>query len=90
MKMKDVPDEALRTAATPIPIKMVPTKDWATFYEILLEQGYIIIESGPLRKLVTGGEESPEVKSFNAYVRQTVGKNLQTRRISKTRWICAI
>lgn len=86
MKISEVPEKAFTTAPTPIPMKMVP--DWDALYQILMRQGFVIIESTDVRATSAGGEECVPVKSFNNHVRLTQGSRLQTKRISATRWYC--
>jgi hypothetical protein len=88
MKINEVPEKAFTTAPTPIPMKMVP--DWNALYQILMKQGFVIIESTDVRATSVGGEECVQVKSFNNHVRLTQGSRLQTKRISATRWYCTL
>ena len=86
MKISEVPSAAFTAAPTPIPMKMVP--NWDALYQILMQQGFVIIESIDVRTTSVGGEECVQVKSFNNHVRLTQGSRLQTKRISATRWYC--
>lgn len=88
MKTSEVPDSALTTPPTPVPTKEV--YDWDALYEIMLQQGFVIIESDRLRTNVNGVDENVLVKMFNSHLRTTRKIRLRTRRISKTRWFCTV
>lgn len=83
MKLSDIPERAFTAAPTPIPTKVVP--DWDALYQILLRQGFVVIESDEIRATKTG-----EVKSFNNHVRVTKRVRLQTKRITGTKWFCCL
>lgn len=88
MRISEVPRGAFDAQPTPIPTKTV--HDWDAMYQILLEQGFVVIESSHIRANKTGGEESVLVKSFNNHVRLTKNERLQTKRISLDRWYCTL
>ncbi len=88
MKISEVPDKAFTVTPTPIPLKLVP--DWDALYQILKKRGFVVIESLDVRMTSIGAEECVPVKSFNNHVRLTQGKQLRTKRISATRWYCAL
>ena len=88
MKISDVPKKALVASPTHIPTKIVP--DWDALYQVMLRRGFVIIESEDLRRTTTGAEESVPVKAFNNHVRLTKRMRLRTKRISETRWFCAL
>jgi len=88
MKMSDVRDEAFTALPTPIPTKIVP--DWDALYQILLERGFLVIESTNFRLSASGAEDCVPVKDFNNHVRMTKKQGLYTKRISKTRWYCTL
>lgn len=88
MKISEVPREAFTAQPTPVPTKTV--HDWDAMYRILLEQGFVVIESDAIRTHRTGGEECVVVKSFNNHLRLTKNIRLQTKRISVDRWYCTL
>lgn len=88
MRLDDIPGTAYTAAPTPVPTKVV--YDWQALHETLKAQGFVVIESDQLRATASGGVESVLVKSFNSYLRQTVGVRLKTKRISAHRWYCTI
>jgi len=88
MKISEVPDEAFNAQPTPVPTKVV--YDWGSMHEVLITQGFVIIESDEIRVLPSGAEESVLVKMFNSHLRQIKGLRLQTKRISATRWYCTL
>ena len=88
MKLAEVPSEAFTAAPTPVPTKVVP--DWDSMYQILLKQGFVIIESNELRSNSAGGAECVPVKSFNNHVRLSKGVPLRTKRITGTKWFCCL
>lgn len=88
MKITDVPNEALYAQPTPVPTKVV--YDWGALHEVMITQGFVVIESDEIRVLPSGAEESVLVKAFNSHLRQTKNLRLQTKRISATRWFCTL
>lgn len=88
MKLSDVPEQAFTAAPTPIPTKVVP--DWDALYQILLKQGFVIIESNEIRIAAGSGDECVPVKGFNNHVRLSKGVPLRTKRITGTKWFCCL
>lgn len=88
MKVSDVPDKAWSAKPTPIPTKVV--YDWDAMMSVIKKQGFVIIESDQVRVTKLGGEECVPVKAFNAYVRITKGRQLKTKRLTKSRWFCTL
>lgn len=88
MKISDIPTEALAAPPTPIPTRVV--YDWEVLLEVMLKQGYVIIESDKLRTTTANAEECVLVKMFNSYCRTTRKQKLRTKRISATRWFCTL
>lgn len=87
MKLSDIPEQAFTAAPTPVPTKAVP--DWDALYQILLKQGFVIIESNEIRTAAGSGEECIPVKGFNNHVRAK-GQRLHTKRITGTKWFCCL
>lgn len=93
MRIEDVPERAFTQPATPIPTKTVVVHDWEALYQTLLAEGFIVIESDDTRTVNgTNAIECVHVKAFNSYLRQARNfkVRLQTKRIGKTRWVCAL
>ena len=88
MKTEEVPDKAWDASPTPIPMKMV--HDWEALLTILEKRNFIIIKSNEIRITKNGVEECIPVKAFNAFVRNVKKKQLRTRRLTKTKWFCAL
>jgi hypothetical protein len=90
MKFKDIPAAAWDAEPTPIPTKTVVVYDWDAMHRILETQGFVIIESDELRVTSVGADECVLVKMFNSHMRTTKKTKLFTRRLSNTRWVCAL
>jgi hypothetical protein len=88
MKIADIPNSALSAQPTPIPMKVV--YDWDVMLDVLLKQGFVIIESDNNRTTTVGGVECVPVKAFNSYIRTTKKMKLYTKRISANRWFCTL
>ncbi len=88
MKSTEVPNKAWDALPTPIPMKMV--YDWEALLVILKKRKFIVIESDEIRITKNGVEECIPVKAFNAFVRNVKKKQLRTRRLSQTRWLCTL
>lgn len=88
MKISEIPNEALFAPATPIPTQI--RYDWDALFQVLLQQGFVIIESDNIRTLPTGAEECILVKAFNSHCVLVKKQNLRTKRISATRWFCTL
>ena len=88
MKMADVPKQAFTAKPTPIPTKVVP--DWDALLSVLIAEGFIVLEADELRISKNGSQEAVNVKNFNNYVRITKRRQLLTKRISDTRWVCML
>lgn len=88
MKIQDVPKQAFNAEPTPIPMKSVP--DWDALYSVLMDEAFIVLEADELRISKNGSQEAVNVKNFNNYVRITKRRQLLTKRISDTRWVCML
>lgn len=88
MKIQDVPKQAFTAEPTPIPTKVVP--DWDALLSVLTTNGFVVLESDELRIAKSGSQEAVNVKNFNNYVRMTKRRQLLTKRISNTRWVCVL
>lgn len=88
MKITDVPKQAFNAEPTPIPMKSVP--DWDALYSVLMDEAFIVLEADELRISKNGSQEAVNVKNFNNYVRITKRRQLLTKRISDTRWVCML
>ena len=88
MRIADVPEAALTAEPTPIPTKQV--YDWDAMHQILLQKGFVIIESSDVRTLQNGAEECVQVKMFNSHMALAKKLKLRTKRISATRWFCTL
>ena len=88
MRVADVPDAAFTAEPTTIPTKNV--YDWDAMHQILLQKGFVIIESSDIRTLTNGAEECVQVKMFNSHMALTKKQKLRTKRISATRWFCTL
>ena len=88
MKIQDVPKQAFNAEPTPIPTKSVP--DWDALYSVLMDEAFIVLEADELRISKNGSQEAVNVKNFNNYVRITKRRQLLTKRISDTRWVCIL
>lgn len=88
MRMSDVPDEAMTAPATQIPTRTL--YDWDAVEKLVLEHGWIVLESPVTRANPgNGSEEAPIVKAFTAAMYHK-GYRTHTRRLGKTRWYCSI
>jgi hypothetical protein len=90
MKYAELPDAAFTATATPIPTRTIVVYDWEAMHRIMVEKGFVIIESDVMRPTKTGAEESVLVKMFNSYIRQTKKLKLRTARIGRARWFCTL
>ena len=88
MKIKDVPEQAFTAEPTPIPTKVVP--DWEELYQVLSDEGFVVLEADEFRVTKNGVEEAKNVKDFNNFVRTCKRRPLLTKRISITRWVCVL
>ena len=88
MKMADVPKQAFTAKPTPIPTKVVP--DWDALLSVLTTNSFVVLEADELRTAKSGSQEAVNVKNFNNYVRITKRRQLLTKRISDTRWVCTL
>lgn len=88
MKITDVPEAAFTAKPTPIPMKSVP--DWDALYTVLMDEAFIVLEADEFRVAKNGSQEAVNVKNFNNYVRITKRRQLLTKRISNTRWVCML
>ena len=88
MKIQDVPKQAFTAEPTPIPTKVVP--DWDALLSVLTTNGFVVLEADELRIAKSGSQEAVNVKTFNNYVRMTKRRQLLTKRISNTRWVCVL
>ena len=88
MKIQDVPKQAFTAEPTPIPTKVVP--DWDALLSVLTTNSFVVLEADELRTAKSGSQEAVNVKNFNNYVRMTKRRQLLTKRISDTRWVCTL
>ncbi len=88
MKLQEVPHQAFTAEPTPIPTKVVP--DWDALLSVLTTNGFVVLEADELRIAKSGSQEAVNVKNFNNYVRMTKRRQLLTKRISNTRWVCVL
>ena len=88
MKITDVPNDAFNAEPTPIPTKVVP--DWDALLSVLTTSGFVVLEADELRIAKSGSQEAVNVKNFNNYVRMTKRRQLLTKRITTTRWVCVL
>ena len=88
MKMADVPKQAFTAKPTPVPMKSVP--DWEAMLAVLMAKGFVVVEADGMRVTKHGVQEAVNVKNFNNYVRTTKRRQLLTKRISDTRWVCTL
>jgi hypothetical protein len=88
MKIKDVPKAAFNAVPTQIPTKLVP--DWEELYQVLSDEGFVVLEADELRVARNGVEEAKNIKNFNNFVRTCKRRPLLTKRISITRWVCVL
>lgn len=88
MKLQEVPHQAFTAEPTPIPTKVVP--DWNALLSVLMAKGFIVLEADEFRVTKHGVQEAVNVKSFNNYVRVTRRRQLLTKRITTTRWVCVL
>jgi len=88
VKTTEIPNKAWGALSTQIPTKVV--YDWEAFLAILKKKKFVIIESAEIRMTKKGVEECIPVKAFNAFVRNSKGKQLRTKRLSQTRWFCTL
>lgn len=92
MKISEVPVKAFNAKPTSIPTKVVAVPDWAEFYAVVAEKGFVIVEcdEDEIRTTNAGAEESVPVKAFNSWVRANLKRHIRTKRISKTRWFVTL
>ena len=88
MKITDVPKQAFTAEPTPIPMRPIP--DWDALYSVLMDEAFIVLEADELRISKNGSQEAVNVKNFNNYVRIIKRRQLLTKRISHTRWVCIL
>ena len=88
MKLQDVPKQAFTAEPTPIPMRAIP--DWDALLSVLTAKGFIVLEADEFRVTKHGVQEAVNVKNFNNYVRITKRRQLLTKRISNTRWVCTL
>ena len=88
MKITDVPKQAFTAEPTPIPMRPIP--DWDALLSVLIAKGFVVLEADELRIAKSGSQEAVNVKNFNNYVRMTKRRQLLTKRISDTRWVCIL
>ena len=88
MKLQEVPHQAFTAEPTPIPTKVVP--DWNALLSVLTAKGFIVLEADGFRVTKHGVQEAVNVKNFNNYVRMTKRRQLLTKRITTTRWVCVL
>lgn len=88
MKITDVPNDAFTAEPTPIPTKVVP--DWNALLSVLTTSGFVVLEADEFRVTKHGVQEAVNVKNFNNYVRMTKRRQLLTKRITTTRWVCVL
>ena len=88
MKLQEVPHQAFTAEPTPIPTKVVP--DWNALLSVLTAKGFIVLEADEFRVTKNGVQEAVNVKNFNNYVRMTKRRQLLTKRITTTRWVCVL
>ena len=88
MKITDVPKQAFTAEPTPIPMRPIP--DWDALLSVLIAEGFIVLEADKFRVTRHGVQEAVNVKNFNNYVRITKRRQLLTKRISDTRWVCML
>jgi hypothetical protein len=88
MKLQEVPHQAFTAEPTPIPTKVVP--DWNALLSVLTAKGFIVLEVDEFRVTKHGVQEAVNVKNFNNYVRMTKRRQLLTKRITTTRWVCVL
>ena len=90
MRYAELPDEAFTATATPIPTRTIVVYDWEAMHRIMVEKGFVVIETDVVRSTKAGAAEAVLVKMFNSYIRQTKKLKLRTARIGKTRWLCTL
>lgn len=88
MRMSDVPEAAFAAPATTVPTKI--QYDWEALFDVMQQQGFVIIESDVVRTRPDGQVECVIVKAFNCHVRTTQKKALRTKRIGSNRWFCCL
>lgn len=88
MKFIDVPPWAYDAPSTAIPTKEV--YDWDALHQLIVAQGFVIIESDEVRLTPRNAEECVPVKMFNSHMRTIKKLRLKTRRIGATRWYCTL
>lgn len=88
MRMADVPKAAFSAEPTPVPTKIA--YDWDKLFCIMVDKGYVVIESEDLRTLPSGTQESVLVKMFNSHCAMVQKQNLRTKRIGANRWYCTL
>ena len=88
MKIQDVPKQAFTAEPTPIPMRPIP--DWDALLSVLIAEGFIVLEADKFRVTRHGVQEAVNVKNFNNYVRIVKRRQLLTKRISDTRWVCIL
>ena len=89
--MKNIPDEALTAAPTPVPIKVVQVQDNKTLYE-QVQRGWVVIHTAveDLRTNTAGVAESPAAKNLISYVSAHKLPRVSVRRMSETRWFVSM
>jgi hypothetical protein len=89
--MKQIPDEALTAAPTPVPTKVVLVQDNQALYE-QVKQGWLVIHT-PVEELRTnaaGVAESPAAKNLVSYISGNKLPRVSVRRMSETRWFISM
>lgn len=86
MRLADIPDEAWKSRASPIPTKMVP--DFDAMFDALNAQGWLVLEPPAIdhRETTIGALESKVVKDFKNWMINNKGFMLNHRRIGQYRW----
>lgn len=87
--MKNIPDEALTAAPTPVPTKMM--QDNQALYE-QVKRGWVVIYTAveDLRTNASGVAESPAAKNLVSYVSAHKLPRVSVRRMSETRWFVSM
>tara|TARA_R110000868_G_scaffold112176_3_gene302284 strand:- start:3509 stop:3823 length:315 start_codon:yes stop_codon:yes gene_type:complete len=90
MKMSDIPEEAWKSRASPIPTKLVP--DFPALFDVLDTQGWLVLEPPALdhRETPQGAFESKVVKDFKNWMISNKSLMLNARRIGQYRWYLVI
>ena len=90
LNLGNMPDSVLSKAVTPIPTKQVVVNDWDALHQILLNDGFVVIESEEIRELRHSGVDCAPVKAFVAFMNIRRGVKIATKRIGKHRWVLAV